>query len=131
LPTSYWHRGLVVPLEPIPLNLLILLVEKPGQLVTRDEIYYRIWSKDVFVDSENAINTAIRKVRRALNDDARNPQLVIRVSGKGYRFTGDVGRANLGKTSITPSTKFVGRAGDLAELRVALATPCRGKDGLP
>src|SRR5215471_14232965 len=88
------HKGEVVPLEPIPLDLLFFLVEKPGQLLTRDEIYQRIWGKSVFVDSENAINTAIRKVRRALNDDGRDPQLVIRVCGKGYRFTGSVQGVN-------------------------------------
>ena len=67
-------QGRVVPLEPIPLDLLFLFAEKPGHLLTRDEIYQRLWGKNHFLDSENAINTAIRKVRRALNDDARNPQ---------------------------------------------------------
>ncbi len=123
------HKGSVVPLEPIPLDLLFLLVEKEGELLTRDEIYRRLWSERVFVDSENAINTAIRKVRRALNDDARNPQLVIRVCGKGYRFTGGAQKPTptLGETSITASTRFVGRASDMAKLRVALADTLSGR----
>ena len=58
------RRGaVVVPLQRIPLELLCLLVERRGQLVTREEILERVWGKGVFVDSENSINTAVRKVR--------------------------------------------------------------------
>ena len=121
------YKGAVVPLEPIPLRLLFLLVEKPGQLLTRDEIYQRIWGKTVFVAPENAINTAIRKVRRALNDDARKPQLVIRVSGKGYRFAGRLQGASRRPTLITSSSKLVGREREMAELRAALGDTMSGR----
>jgi DNA-binding response OmpR family regulator len=57
--------GVVVKLERIPLELLFLLVNRRGQIVTREEILERVWGKGVFVDSENSINTAVRKVRRA------------------------------------------------------------------
>src|SRR6202158_4069371 len=80
------HAGQRVRLQRLPLELLYLLVERRGQLVTREEIIERIWGKGVFVDSENSINTAMNKIRRALNDDADAPRFVVTVAGKGYRF---------------------------------------------
>jgi DNA-binding winged helix-turn-helix (wHTH) protein len=75
-----------ISLERIPMELLILLLERRGSVVTRQEIVDRLWGKDVFVDTEHGINTAIRKVRHALKDDPDNPRFVHTVSGKGYRF---------------------------------------------
>ena len=75
--------GVVVPLQRIPLELLCLLVERRGQLVTREEILERVWGKGVFLDSENSINTAVRKVRRALSDDPDAPRFVATVPAKG------------------------------------------------
>ena len=81
-----FRRGIPVRLEGLPLQLLMFLVEKRGQLVTRDEIASALWSKDVFVEVEQGINTAIRKIRRALEDDADQPQYLQTVVGRGYRF---------------------------------------------
>ena len=75
--------GVLVPLQRIPLELLCLLVERRGELVTRQEILARVWGKGVFVDSETSINTAIRKVRRALRDDPETPRFVFTVPGAG------------------------------------------------
>jgi TolB-like protein/DNA-binding winged helix-turn-helix (wHTH) protein/Flp pilus assembly protein TadD len=80
------RHGRAVKLERIPLELLILLAEKDGSVVSRQEIVERIWGKDVFVDSEHGINTAIRKIRAALHEDADRPRFVQTVPGKGYRF---------------------------------------------
>ncbi len=80
------RRGCRVRLEGLPLQLLMFLVSKRGQLVTRDEIASQLWSEDVFVDVEQGINTAVRKVRRALGDDASEPQYLQTVVGRGYRF---------------------------------------------
>jgi len=80
------RRGNPVRLEGLPLQLLMFLVEKRGQLVTREQISGELWSKDVFVDVEQGINTAIRKIRRALADDADEPQYLQTVVGRGYRF---------------------------------------------
>jgi DNA-binding winged helix-turn-helix (wHTH) protein len=80
------RRGIPVRLESLPLQLLMFLVEKRGQLVTREQISSELWSKDVFVDVEQGINTAIRKIRRALADDAGEPQYLQTVVGRGYRF---------------------------------------------
>lgn len=83
------HR---IRLERKPLELLILLVEKQGQLVQREEIIEKIWGKDLFFDAENGINNAIRKIRSALNDDPEQPRFVETSVGKGYRFIAPVER---------------------------------------
>ncbi len=80
------RAGQVVRLERIPLDLLFFLVERRGQLVTRQEIVERVWGKDVFVDSDTSVNTAVRKVRQALKEDPDKPRLLFTVAGKGYRF---------------------------------------------
>src|SRR5260370_8585905 len=80
------HAGSVVHLERIPLDLLFLLVERRGQLVTRQEIFERIWSKAVFVDTDTSINTAVRKLRRPLHDPADAPRFGAAVPPKPYRF---------------------------------------------
>src|SRR6202044_3777313 len=75
-----------ISLERIPMELLILLLERQGSVVTRQEIVDRLWGKDVFVDTEHGINTAVRKIRQALSDDSEQPRFVQTVTGKGYRF---------------------------------------------
>ncbi len=80
------QRSERISLERIPMELLILLLEREGSVVTRQEIVDRLWGKDVFVDTEHGINTAIRKIRQALKDDPDNPRFVHTVPGKGYRF---------------------------------------------
>ena len=80
------RAGRPIKLEKLPMELLILLVEKDGDLVTRQEIVGRLWGADVFLDTEHGINTAIRKVRTVLRDDPEQPRFVQTVSGKGYRL---------------------------------------------
>jgi DNA-binding winged helix-turn-helix (wHTH) protein len=80
------HKGRPLKLERIPLDLLFLLIDRRDQLVTREEILERIWGKGVFLDTDNAINSAVRKIRRALNDDSDAPRFVVTVPTKGYRF---------------------------------------------
>src|SRR5439155_25131680 len=80
------RAGRHVKLEKVPMELLILLLEIDGHLVTRQQIIERLWGNDVFVDTEHGINTAIRKIRRALRDDPDQPRFVQTVTGKGYRF---------------------------------------------
>jgi TolB-like protein/DNA-binding winged helix-turn-helix (wHTH) protein/Flp pilus assembly protein TadD len=77
-------------LERKPMELLILLAEREGQLVKREEIVEKIWGKDFFFDAENGINNAIRKIRSALNDDSEQPRFVETTVGKGYRFVAPV-----------------------------------------
>src|SRR5579872_6702970 len=78
--------GIRLKLKPIPLELLMFLIERRGELVTREQIVERIWGKGVFLDTDNSINGAISKIRQVLRDDAAQPQFVQTVTGRGYRF---------------------------------------------
>src|SRR5579862_2455268 len=80
------RAGRPVPIERIRMELLLLLLERQGQLVTRQEILDRIWGKNVFGDIDNSINTAVRKIRQALHDNPASPRLLHTVPGKGYRI---------------------------------------------
>ena len=82
--------GRPVKLGRQPMDLLILLVERHGQLVTRADIVARLWGPDVFVDVEMGVNTAISKVRQALRDAPEAPRFLETVPGKGYRFIAPV-----------------------------------------
>jgi DNA-binding winged helix-turn-helix (wHTH) protein len=91
-PRTYELRsgGRIVKLERIPMELLILLIEERGQLVSRSQIIERIWGKDVFLDTDNSINAAMRKIRQVLKDDPEQPRFVQTITGRGYRFIGPV-----------------------------------------
>lgn len=82
--------GMAVRLEKLPMELLMLLAENRYKLVTREAIVERLWGKHVYVDTEQGINTAIRKIRRVLADDPEQPRFVQTVVGKGYRFIGPI-----------------------------------------
>lgn len=91
-------------LERQPMELLIRLVQRKGQLVTREEIVKKLWGNDVFVDIEGGINHVIRKIRSALHDDPDHPRYLETVVGKGYRFIGEVEVAGAAPASgDTPS----------------------------
>jgi len=108
------RSGSPVRLEGLPLQLLMFMVERRGQLITREQISSELWSKDVFVDVEQGINTAIRKIRRALADDADEPQYLQTVVGRGYRFVAptaeeDASNAAVGEAFAVSPEEF-GRA---------------------
>jgi|HubBroStandDraft_3_1064219.scaffolds.fasta_scaffold04231_2 formylglycine-generating enzyme required for sulfatase activity/DNA-binding winged helix-turn-helix (wHTH) protein/dienelactone hydrolase len=90
---SLRRGGRTLKLERIPMELLLLLVGRPGEIVTREEIIEKLWGRDVFLDTDNGINTAIRKVRQALRDDPEQPRFVQTIPGKGYRFIAPIGEA--------------------------------------
>lgn len=77
-------------LERLPLQVLLILIEQHNKVVTREAIADRIWGKGVFLDVDNGINTAIRKIRRVLNDDPQRPRFVETIAGTGYRFIADL-----------------------------------------
>ena len=80
------RSGSELKLERIPMELLILLASRPGELVRRDEIIQELWGDEINVDTENAINTAVRKIRQVLGDDSSSPRFVQTISKRGYRF---------------------------------------------
>ena len=95
------RSGQRLRLERIPMELLLLLIERRGELVTREQIIERVWGKDVFLDTESGINAAIRKIRQVLKDDPEQPRFVQTVTGKGYRFV-----APIEEVSPPPLTPF-------------------------
>ena len=124
-------------LEKRPMDLLILLVQRGGELVTRDEIAERLWGKDVFLDINHSINTAIRKVRQVLRDDPDKPRYIETVVGKGYRFAAPVTRKSGGSTPMpqsrprdtsppAPMQMVVGRESVLCEMTAACETAVAG-----
>lgn len=90
--------GQPVAIESLPLELLMLFVENPGQLITRKQIREKLWSED-FVSDEQGTNTAVHKIRIALQDDPSEPKCVKTVVGKGYRFVAEVTTAGAPKAS--------------------------------
>src|SRR6266496_762728 len=82
-------RGLRVRLQEQPFQVLAMLLEKPRELVTREELCEKLWSQTV-VDFDHGLNKAINKIREALGDSAENPRFVETVARRGYRFLADV-----------------------------------------
>ena len=82
--------GSRIRLQEQPFRILALLLERSGQLVTREEIHQKLWSPDTFVGFDDALNTAVRKLREALNDSADNPRFLETVPRRGYRFVAPV-----------------------------------------
>ncbi len=128
------RKGRPVTLERIPLDLLFLLADRRGQLVTREEIRERIWGKDVFLDVESAINTAVRKIRLALRDDADSPRFIETVPAKGYRFLASMREMRSTGEASTASrpqkTSLVGRARELSVVRADLDRAVSGSGRL-
>jgi DNA-binding winged helix-turn-helix (wHTH) protein len=89
------REGTPVRLEKIPMEVLVLLVEHAGTLVARDSLHAALWGSDVFLDRDAAINTAMRKIRKALGEDADRLRFVETVVGKGYRFVGPIVRETM------------------------------------
>lgn len=83
-------HGVTIRLQEQPLRVLATLMERPGEIVTREELQERIWGKDTFVDFEQSLNKAVNRVREALNDEAGQPRYVETVPRRGYRFIAPV-----------------------------------------
>ena len=79
-------NGVPIRCQEQPLQVLAALAERPGELVTREELRRRVWPEDTFVDFDHALNTAVKKIRAALNDDADAPRYIETVPRRGYRF---------------------------------------------
>lgn len=87
-------NGVRIKLQEQPFQVLVMLLEAQGSVVTREEISERLWGSDTFVDFDQSLNTAVNKIREALGDSASNPRYVETLARKGYRFLGTVERRN-------------------------------------
>src|SRR5213594_121398 len=85
-----YKAGRRLKLQDQPARLLILLVSRPGTLVTRADIQEALWNQGEFVEFEHAINVAVKKIREALDDDPLKPRFIETVPKKGYRFIGTI-----------------------------------------
>ena len=94
--------GTKIRLQEQPFQVLAVLLERPGGLVTRDELQKRLWPADTFVDFDHSLNTAVNKLREALSDTAANPRFVQTVARRGYRFIAPVQRV---ETTGQPSSE--------------------------
>src|SRR6516164_4403391 len=79
-------QGTRIRIQPKPMQILCALVERPGRIVTRDELKARLWPNDTFVDFESGLNTAVNRLRIALGDSAEQPRYVETEARSGYRF---------------------------------------------
>ena len=84
--------GVRIRLQEQPLQVLAMLLERPGDVVTRDELRQKLWPADTFVDFDHSLNTAVNKIREALGDSASSPRFVETLARRGYRFIAPVQR---------------------------------------
>ena len=85
--------GRKIRLQIQPFHILAMLLEQPGEVVTRAELQKKLWPADTFVDFDHSLNTAIKKLRQALSDDKKKPRFVETLPKRGYRFIGAVEHA--------------------------------------
>ena len=82
--------GVRIKLQSQPFEILVMLLERPAELVTREELQQRLWPTDTFVDFDHGVNAAINRLREALGDSAENPRFVETIPRRGYRFVAPV-----------------------------------------
>lgn len=98
------RQGVRVKLNAQPFQVLCLLLERPGELLTRDEICKLLWPDGTFVDYEHGVNSAVNRIREALGDTAGSPRFVETLARRGYRFVAPVERIAPGETSSPPES---------------------------
>jgi DNA-binding winged helix-turn-helix (wHTH) protein/tetratricopeptide (TPR) repeat protein len=94
-------HGIKLKLQELPFRLLVSLLERPGEVVTREELQAKLWPEGTFVDFERGLGTALNKVREALGDSAANPRFIETIPRRGYRFIGEVERNGAPHPSAT------------------------------
>jgi DNA-binding winged helix-turn-helix (wHTH) protein len=87
-------QGVRIKLQEQPFHVLTVLLQRPGEVITREELRNQNWPADTFVDFDNSLNTAINKLREALGDSADNPRFIETLPRRGYRFIAPVTRVN-------------------------------------
>lgn len=85
-----YRAGRKIRLQVQPFHVLAILLERPGQVVAREDLQKRLWPADTFVDFDHSLNTAIKKLRQALGDDKNKPRFIETLPKRGYRFIGTV-----------------------------------------
>ena len=114
-------QGKRVKLQDQPFQVLTVLLQRPGEVVTREALRSQIWPQDTFVDFDNSLNTAINKLREALGDSADNPRLIETLPRRGYRFLAPVSSDGLRQPVVKPFGRKIALLGTFAGLLVATA----------
>src|SRR5258705_9733849 len=97
--------GIRIKLQDQPFQILASLLERPGEIVKREDLQKRLWPADTFVDFDLSLNSAVKKLRQALNDDSDNPRFIETLYRRGYRFIGPVnGSSKTNGTALSQST---------------------------
>jgi DNA-binding winged helix-turn-helix (wHTH) protein len=121
--------GAKLRLQEQPFQVLALLLERPGDVITRDEIRQKLWPADTFVDFDHSLNTAVNKLRETLGDSASNPRYIETLARRGYRFIAPV-QNSVAKGSVEKSS--VGTGAPSTGSGQAFAGPAeRGEEAAP
>jgi len=99
------RQGIRIKLNAQPFQVLLLLLERPGELLTREEISRELWPDGTFVDYEHGVNSAVNRIREALGDKASNPRFVVTLARRGYRFVAPVERIDLSEDSLAAASE--------------------------
>lgn len=121
-------QGRRLPLQGQPFEILLMLVERPGELVPRNQIRERLWPDGTFVDFDHSLNTAINKIREVLGDSATSPRFIETLARRGYRFIAPVEIAD--GNSIPVPEKVSAKPAPIPELGPT-PPPMPGNDPLP
>jgi TolB-like protein/DNA-binding winged helix-turn-helix (wHTH) protein len=117
--------GHKLPIQGQPIQILILLTERAGELVTREELHQKLWPADTYVDFEHGLNAAVKRLRQALNDSADSPRFVETLPRRGYRFIAPVetvwANENVAEASGAPPEPQPVGAGDQGDLAGKIA----------
>jgi len=94
-------KGMKIRLQGQPVDILVMLLERPGETITREELQKKLWPADTFVDFEQGLNNAMKRLRAALDDNAESPHFVETVPRRGYRFIGSVNGSEITRPTVT------------------------------
>src|SRR5207244_1252985 len=98
------HNGVPLKLQPQPAKVLSVLVNRAGEVVTRQELAEQVWGSETFVDFEQGLNYAIRQIRTVLEDDADHPRFLETLPKRGYRFIAEVRKDDAPTELVPPSS---------------------------
>ena len=101
------RQGIRIKLNAQPFQVLVLLLERPRELLTREEISRELWPDGTFVDYEHGVNSAVNRIREALGDTAGNPRFVETLARRGYRFVAPVERIGSIEDKTTPPVSWL------------------------
>ena len=125
------RQGAPVKLQEQPFRILALLLESSGEILTREELRKKIWPEGTYVEFDGSMNTALMKLRAALNDSAENPVFIETVPRKGYRFIAPVELCKVDSPSITTNIRIAGQPEGLGEEDAPVAESPAPKPKVP